>query len=128
MDMDNGGEVAYWLTQHPEEAKKLADLTGLNKVLPLAQFRKAVLKAANEFAKIDLTPSTPAAETPPKVTAPAVPALPVNPKPNTTKAPRPPSPVNDRGGVTVKSTKDATTVEEYEAAWLAKQAAKTTRR
>ncbi len=129
MHSENGGEIAYWLTQHPEEAKKIAEATGLGKTLPSAQFEKAVLKAAKELGKIDLAPAEVAAVAAPTATvvtqAPVVPALPVNPKPNTTKAPRPPSPVQERGAPTLKNPADAKSFEEYMAA---REAQKTTRR
>lgn len=127
LDMDDGPELAHWLTEHQDEAKRIFDLTGTDKPLPAPQFRKAVLKAAKEFAKIDFE-STPVAE-PVAVAAAATavtstpPALPVNPKPNTTKAPRPPSPVQERGAAAAKDPAKATSFAEYEAARMAARTA-----
>lgn len=127
-DMDNGPEFAYWLAQRPEEAKRIAEATGLGKELTPPQFRKALAKAHAEFAKFDTSEESQPAEVAaaPATTAvtPApVSALPVNPKPNTTKAPRPPSPVQERGAAAVKDPAKATSFEEYEAARLAARTA-----
>lgn len=130
LDMDDGPELAHWLTEHQDEAKRIFDLTGTDKTLPAPQFRKAVLKAAKELAKIELAEPSPAAEVAavvaapaPVVTpAPAVAALPVNPKPNSTKAPRPPSPVQERGAPASKDPSKANDFAEYEAARRAQTA------
>lgn len=114
-DMDGGPELANWLTKHPDEAKRIFDLTGGVKRLTQPEFRRAVAKAHVEFSKLDMSDSAPAADTPAAV-APAVPALPVNPKPNSTKAPRPPSPVNERSSPSVSDPKKAQSFEEYTAA------------
>lgn len=124
-DLDNGPELAYWLAQRPEEAKRIAEATGLNKELTPPQFRKALAKAHAEFAKFDISEESPAevavATPAPVVTqAPVAAALPVNPKPNTTKAPRPPSPVQERGAGPVKDPAKANSFEEYEAARMAR--------
>ncbi len=72
-DMDDGPQVAYWLTEHPEEAKRIFEATGSDtSKLVDPQFRKAVIKAAREFAKIDFESSTPESPTP--VTEPVTPA------------------------------------------------------
>lgn len=124
-DMDGGAEFAYWLAGQPEEAKRITALTGADKPMAGPQFRKAVAKAHLEFSKLDtkIPPAAAPAAEPAKPAAevPVVSALPVNPKPNSTKAPRPPNPVTERGAQGVKNPKAAQTLEEYEEARRAQQ-------
>lgn len=120
---ENGPDFAYWLADRPEEAKRIAGLTGLGKQLIGNDFEKAVATAIREFDKLGygttpIEPETPVTPEVPAAVAPVPVVPPVNPKPASTKAPRPPSPVNDRGNPGPQDPKAAQTMEEYEAARL----------
>lgn len=110
-DSDNGTDLLVWLTDHPDEAKRIGELTGLGKTLNPPEMRRAIAKAHLEFAKIDLgaAPSPPAPPDTPPVAPPAAAqpsAPPVNPKPAVSRAPKPPAVLIERSNGT-KNPKDA---------------------
>lgn len=108
--LDNGADVVWWLANHPEEAKRISELTGsiyetkadglayLKPGVTRAQVDKAVLKAAVELSKIDIGKTTTPPAAKPAEKAPD-PKPPVNPKPAVSRAPSPPSTVTESSTV-----------------------------
>ncbi len=120
-DSDNGAELLVWLTDHPEESKRIADLTGSGKQLTPPETRRAIAKAHLEFAKLDVKASAaapPVPVTPPAAAPPAVaeqpPKPPENPKPAVSRAPKPPAVVSERSNGT-SDPKDAALKGDFDA-------------
>ncbi len=110
-DSDNGIELLVHLADHPEDAKRIAELTGIGKMLTPPEMRRAIAKAHLEFSKLDVA-SAPAPVKPPVAAVPAVaeqPAKPPeNPKPAVSRAPKPPAVIVERS----TGIKDAKTAAE----------------
>lgn len=86
---DDGIELMVWLADHPEESKRIAELTGLDKKLTNPEMRRAVGIVQREFAKLPI--EAPASAPPAQPTKP-----PENPKPVVSRAPKPPAVINER--------------------------------
>lgn len=115
LDRDKSAHLAYYLTSHPEEEKKLAGLAMLPEKHTEGQWRKAYAKIDRELDRIEEelglnTPAEPdedpSAATPaPQPTASHA-AAPAPAKPAPKPKPTPPATVGSRGAPNVRSLKD----------------------
>lgn len=97
-DSDRGGELAYWLAKHPEEAQRIAAATTLPQNATDAQIRRAFAFVQREFGKIedqldswDPTTPTPAPAPASREARPAPVAPPAAPQPAAAATPSPAS-------------------------------------
>ncbi|MCL5743271.1 MAG: hypothetical protein M1541_04970 [Acidobacteria bacterium] len=95
--LDEGPELAYWLGQHPEESKRIAELTTLPQNATQQQITQAFRRVYVEFDKIAAQLNAPSSAASRETREP--PAQPERTQPSPAPKPKmtPPNPVGGRG-------------------------------